>query len=35
MVVDVDVFALQNCYEINYGIDPGRVIALLNVGPRS
>jgi type IV pilus assembly protein PilM len=28
----VDVFALQNCYEINYGIDPGRVIALLNVG---
>jgi type IV pilus assembly protein PilM len=32
IVVDVDVFALQNCYEINYGIDPGRVIALLNVG---
>jgi len=32
MVVDVDVFALQNAYEINYGIDPGRVIALLNVG---
>ena len=31
-VVDVDVFALQNCYEINYGIDPGRVMALLNVG---
>jgi type IV pilus assembly protein PilM len=31
-VVDVDVFALQNCYEINYGSDPGRVIALLNVG---
>src|SRR6185436_5386295 len=31
-LVDVDVFALQNCYEINYGIDPGRVIALLNVG---
>ena len=30
--VDVDVFALQNCYEINYGTDPGRVIALLNVG---
>jgi type IV pilus assembly protein PilM len=30
--VDVDVFALQNCYEINYGIDPGRVVALLNVG---
>jgi type IV pilus assembly protein PilM len=31
-MVDVDVFALQNCYEINYGSDPGRVIALLNVG---
>jgi type IV pilus assembly protein PilM len=31
-VVDVDVFALQNCYEVNYGIDPGRVVALLNVG---
>lgn len=31
-VVDVDVFALQNCYEINYGVDPGRVTALLNVG---
>jgi type IV pilus assembly protein PilM len=31
-VVDVDVFALQNCYEINYGVDPGRVVALLNVG---
>jgi type IV pilus assembly protein PilM len=31
-VVDVDVFALQNCYEMNYGIDPGRVVALLNIG---
>ena len=31
-MVDVDVFALQNCYEVNYGVDPGRVIALLNVG---
>jgi len=31
-VVDVDVFSLQNCYEVNYGIDPGRVVALLNVG---
>jgi type IV pilus assembly protein PilM len=31
-MVDVDVFALQNAYEINYGIDAGRVIALLNVG---
>jgi type IV pilus assembly protein PilM len=31
-VVDVDVFALQNCYEVNYGVDPGRVVALLNIG---
>jgi type IV pilus assembly protein PilM len=31
-VIDVDVFSLQNCYELNYGIDPGRVVALLNVG---
>ena len=31
-IVDVDVFALQNCYEMNYGIDPGRVVALLNIG---
>ena len=31
-IVDVDVFALQNCYEVNYGVDPGRVLALLNVG---
>ncbi len=31
-IMDVDVFALQNCYEINYGIDPGRVVALLNIG---
>jgi len=32
VVMDVDVFALQNCYEVNYGIDPGRIVALLNVG---
>jgi type IV pilus assembly protein PilM len=31
-IVDVDVFALQNCYEVNYGIDAGRVVALLNLG---
>lgn len=31
-IVDVDVFALQNCYEINYGVDAGRVVALLNIG---
>jgi type IV pilus assembly protein PilM len=32
VVVDVDVFALQNAYEVNYGIDPNAVIVLLNAG---
>jgi type IV pilus assembly protein PilM len=31
-LVDVDAFALQNCYEVNYGADPGRVVALVNIG---
>ena len=31
-IVDVDVFALQNCHEVNYGVDSGRVVALLNLG---
>jgi type IV pilus assembly protein PilM len=32
MVVDIDAFALQNCYEVNYEPDPGQVVALLNIG---
>src|SRR5688572_22581509 len=32
VVVDVDAFALQNAYEANYGIEPGAVVVLLNVG---
>lgn len=32
VVVDVDAFALQNAYEVNYGIEPGAVIVLLNAG---
>ena len=32
IIVDVDVFALQNCYEVNYVPDPGRAVALLNIG---
>jgi type IV pilus assembly protein PilM len=32
VVVDVDVFALQNAYEVNYGLEPGAVIVLLNAG---
>src|SRR5881227_3614776 len=32
VVIDVDAFALQNCYELNYDPQPGQVIALLNIG---
>jgi type IV pilus assembly protein PilM len=32
VLVDVDVFALQNCYEMNYDPDPSQTVALLNVG---
>ena len=32
VIVDVDAFALQNAYEVNYGLEPGRVIVLLNAG---
>ncbi|MCC7540640.1 MAG: type IV pilus assembly protein PilM, partial [Deltaproteobacteria bacterium] len=31
-VVDIDAFALQNCFELNYGLPQGKVVALLNVG---
>lgn len=31
-VVDVDAFALQNCYELNYDPQPGHIVALLNIG---
>ena len=32
VVVDVDAFALQNAYEVNYGFQTGEVVVLLNVG---
>jgi len=32
MLVDVDAFALQNCYEMNYPISEGKVLALVNIG---
>jgi len=32
VIVDVDAFALQNCYELNYRPAPGDVVALLNIG---
>ena len=31
-VLDVDAFALQNAFEVNYGIEPGSVVVLLNAG---
>jgi type IV pilus assembly protein PilM len=31
-VIDVDAFALQNCYELNYDPQAGQVVALLNIG---
>jgi type IV pilus assembly protein PilM len=32
LIVDVDAFALQNAYEINYGLEPGQVVVLMNAG---
>ncbi len=32
VVVDIDAFAMQNVYEMNYGITAGETVALLNVG---
>ena len=32
VVMDIDAFALQNSYEMNYGVEPSRVIAMVNAG---
>ncbi len=32
VIVDVDASALQNAYEVNYGLDPDAVVVLLNAG---
>jgi type IV pilus assembly protein PilM len=32
VVIDVDTFALQNCYEVNYQPDDSQVVTLLNIG---
>jgi type IV pilus assembly protein PilM len=32
VLVDVDAFALQNAYEMNYSVSEGKVLALVNVG---
>ena len=31
-VVDVDTFAIQNMFELNYGFPPNETVALINVG---
>src|SRR5438876_1220463 len=31
-IIDVDAFALQNCYELNYDPQPVQVVALLHIG---
>jgi type IV pilus assembly protein PilM len=32
MVVDIDAFAVQNVYELNYGFSANETLALLNIG---
>jgi type IV pilus assembly protein PilM len=32
VIVDVDAFALQNAFDVNYGYDPSQVVVLLNAG---
>jgi type IV pilus assembly protein PilM len=32
IIVDVDAFALQNAFEVNYGLDGGQIVALINAG---
>jgi type IV pilus assembly protein PilM len=32
VVMDVDAFALQNAFEVNYGLEPDKIVVLLNAG---
>ena len=32
VIVDVDAFALQNAFEVNYGLEADRIVVLLNAG---
>jgi len=32
VVVDVDAFAVQNCFDVNYGFPPDQTLALVNAG---
>jgi type IV pilus assembly protein PilM len=31
-IVDIDAFALQNAFEVNYSVTPNTTVALLNIG---
>jgi type IV pilus assembly protein PilM len=31
-IVDVDYFAMQNCFEANYPVNPGEAVALVDIG---
>ena len=31
-IIDLDAFAVQNCYESNYGPEPRKVVGLVNIG---
>jgi type IV pilus assembly protein PilM len=32
VIVDTDAFAILNAYDVNYDIDPSRIIALIDLG---
>jgi len=32
MIIDVDAFTIQNMLEINYDLQPGKVVAMVNIG---
>jgi type IV pilus assembly protein PilM len=34
VIIDVDYFALENMFELNYAPEPEEVVALINVGAR-
>jgi type IV pilus assembly protein PilM len=34
LIVDVDYFALENMFELNYDVDESRVVGLVNIGAR-
>ena len=33
-IVDVDYFAMENMYEVNYGLEPDGVVGLIHIGAR-